>query len=106
MKLIISGKQMEVGEAFRIRIQEKIAASVAKHFGRPFSGRVAMEKEGGRFTADCLVSLDSGATMKSSGDAHDPHAAFDAAAERLDKQLRRYGRKLKEHQGAPQPAWG
>lgn len=106
MNLIISGKHMEVGDAFRTRIQAKVASSVAKHFGRPFSGRVALEKEGSRYTADCLVSLDSGAAMKSKGDAHDPQSAFEIAAERLDKQLRRYGRKIKEHQGAPQPAWG
>lgn len=92
---------MEVGEAFSGRIRDRIAAAVSKHVGRGFSARVTLEKTGAGYSADCYVSLDTGTSMQAAGKAFEPQAAFDAAAERIEKQLRRYGRKLKAHEGAP-----
>ncbi|MVA96887.1 ribosome-associated translation inhibitor RaiA [Nitratireductor sp. CAU 1489] len=104
MSLRISGKQMEIGDAFRARIDDRIAEAVNKYFDGGFSGRVTVEKTGSRFAADCMLHLDTGMTLQAEGRAQDPQAAFDAAADRVEKRLRRYKRRLKSHQGAPEEA--
>ena len=97
MGLRISGKHMDIGAAFRTRIESRIVEAMEKYFDGGFSGRVAVEKSRGRFTADCSVHLDTGVVLQSTGEAHDPQLAFGTAAERIEKQLRRYKRKLKSH---------
>lgn len=97
MSLRISGKQMDIGDAFRTRIENRIGEAIEKYFDGGYSGRVTMEKNGSRFTADCSIHLDSGIALQATGAAQDPQPAFDAAAERIEKRLRRYKRKLKSH---------
>lgn len=95
MSLRISGKHMDVGDAFRSRIEERIADMLGKYFDGGYEGRITVTKTGLRFSADCMIHLDSGAALQATGDAHDPAASFEAAAERLETRLRRYKRRLK-----------
>ncbi len=104
MSLRISGKQMEIGDAFRSRIDDRIRESVDKYFDGGFSGHVTVEKSGSGFAADCLVRLDTGTVLQATGRAQDPQPAFEAAADRIEKRLRRYKRKLKSHDNGPDPA--
>ncbi len=97
MSLRISGKQMDIGEAFRTRISDRVGEAIEKYFDGGYSGHVTVEKSGSRYSADCLLRLDSGMSLQATGQAQEPQAAFDAAAERLDKRLRRYKRRLKAH---------
>ena len=93
-----------MGDAFRTRIEQRIGEAIEKYFDGGFSGRVTVEKSGSRFSADCMIHLDTGMSLQAEGRALDPQLAFDAAAERIEKRLRRYKRRLKSHQGAPQEA--
>ena len=97
MTLRISGKHMDIGDAFRTRITDRIGEAIEKYFDRGFSGQVTVIKAGSRYTADCMIRLDSGASLQAAGEAQEPTQAFDAAAERLEKRLRRYKRRLKSH---------
>lgn len=97
MTLRISGKHMDIGDAFRLRIEERIGEAIQKYFDGGYSGRVTVEKAGSRFSADCMLNLDSGAALQAAGQGQEPHTAFDAAAERIEKRLRRYKRRLKSH---------
>jgi ribosomal subunit interface protein len=97
MTLRIAGKHMDIGEAFRLRIEQRIGEAVDKYFDGGFAGRVTVEKSGSRYGADCMVHLDTGRVLQAGGEAQDPQVAFDAAAERIEKRLRRYKRRLKEH---------
>ena len=92
MTLRISGKHMDVGDALRTRIEDRIGDAVEKYFGHGFSGQVTMEKQGSFFLADCMLHLDSGINLQASAREPDPHASFDKAAERIEKRLRRYKR--------------
>ncbi|MCQ0989516.1 ribosome hibernation-promoting factor, HPF/YfiA family [Jiella marina] len=98
MSLRVSGKHMDVGEAFRIRIEERLGEAVDKYFDGNFSGTVVVSKDGSRYTTDCTVHLDTGVVFQATGAAHDPEASFVEASERIDKRLRRYKRRLKGHQ--------
>lgn len=97
MSVRVSGKHMEIGESFRTRIEDHITGAVRKYFDGGFSSQVIVEKSGSRFTADCKIHLDTGVVLHATGDAQDPLPAFDAAAERIEKRLRRYKRRLKDH---------
>ncbi len=97
MSVRVSGKHMEIGESFRQRIEDNIGLAVTKYFDGGYSGQVTVEKSGSRFAADCKLHLDTGVVLHAAGQANDPQASFDAAAERIEKRLRRYKRKLKDH---------
>jgi len=97
MSLRISGKHMDIGEAFRTRIDGRIGEVMEKYFDGGFSGRVTVEKSRGRFVADCTLHLDTGAVLQATGEAQEAQLAFDVAADRIEKRLRRYKRKLKSH---------
>jgi ribosomal subunit interface protein len=97
MSVRVSGKHMEIGDSFRQRIEENIGAAVTKYFDGGYSSQVIVEKSGPRFSADCKVHLDTGIVLHAAGEANDPQVSFDAAAERIEKRLRRYKRRLKDH---------
>ncbi len=98
MPISVSGKNMDIGEAFRTRIEDQITDAVTKYFAGGYSSQVTVEKSGSRFTSDCKVHLDTGVVLQATGEAQDPLVSFEAAAERVEKRLRRYKRKLKSHQ--------
>jgi ribosomal subunit interface protein len=91
---------MEIGDAFRSRIEGRIGETIEKYFDGGFSGHVTVEKSGPRFTADCVVFLDTGMGLQAAGQAYDPQAAFEAASDRIETRLRRYKRKLRSYDGA------
>ncbi|ACM25266.1 ribosome-associated translation inhibitor RaiA [Agrobacterium sp. SHOUNA12C] len=100
MSVRVSGKHMEIGDSFRQRIEDQIGMAVTKYFDGGYSGQVTVQKSSSRFTADCKLHLDSGVVLHAAGEAMDPQLAFDAASARIEKRLRRYKRKLKDHQAA------
>jgi ribosomal subunit interface protein len=97
MSVRVSGKHMDIGDSFRQRIEDQIGVAVTKYFDGGYSGQVTVEKANSRFSADCKLHLDSGVVLHAAGEATDPQLAFDAASERIEKRLRRYKRKLKDH---------
>jgi ribosomal subunit interface protein len=101
MPFRVSGKNIDVGEALRTRINARVAEATAKYFDGGFSGHVTIGKEGFGFRTECVIHLDSGIVLEVDAVAADAYASADQAAERLEKRLRRYKRRLKDHQAAP-----
>lgn len=97
MHIRIAGKQIEIGEALPQQVREKLSAAVEKHFDRDAEANVTFTKERTGFRADCTVHLSSGASMQAHGMAEHAQAAFDVALEHLEKRVRRYKRRLKNH---------
>lgn len=97
MSVRVSGKQMEIGDSFRQRIEQRIEDAVTKYFDGGYSSQIVVTKSQSRYAADCLVHLDAGANLHAAGEANDPQLAFDTAFERIEKRLRRYKRRLKDH---------
>jgi ribosomal subunit interface protein len=100
MPLRISGKNLDIGEALRQHVNEKLATATAKYFDGSVSGHVVITPDGSGSYSDCTLHLTSGVTLQAEGRAHEVYASFDQAAERIEKQLRRYKRRLKEHHPA------
>ena len=98
MSFRVSGKNIDVGEALRSRINERIAEATAKYFDGGFSGHVTVGKEGFGFRTECVIHLDSGIMLEAEAMAADAYASADQVAGRIEKRLRRYKRRLKNHQ--------
>jgi ribosome hibernation promoting factor len=96
----VSGKNIDIGEALRTRINQRIADATAKYFDGGFSGHVTVGKEGFGFRTECVIHLDSGIVLEAEALAADAYASAEQAAERLEKRLRRYKGRLREHQAA------
>jgi ribosomal subunit interface protein len=100
MSFRVSGKNIEVGEALRERITSRVLESVEKYFeGGGFSGHATVGKEAFGFRTECVIHLDSGIVMRADSMAADANLSADQAVDHLDKQLRRYHRKLKDYHG-------
>jgi ribosomal subunit interface protein len=98
MPFRVSGKNIDVGEALRARINARVADATAKYFDGGFSGHVTIGKEGFGFRTECVIHLDSGIVLEADALAADAYASADRAAMHIEKRLRRYKRRLKGHQ--------
>src|SRR5947207_2258957 len=100
MPFRVSGKNIDVGEALRTKINTRIAEVTAKYFDGGYSGHVTVGKDGFGFRTECAVHLDSGVTLHTEATAADAYASADQAAQRIEKRLRRYKRRLKDRHAA------
>ncbi len=100
MTLRVSGKNIDIGEALRSHVQQRISVMATKYFDGSISGHVTLEPEGSAYRTDCALHLSSGITLHAEAIAHDPYASFDQAAGRIEKRLRRYKGRLKAHHPA------
>ncbi len=97
MKFQISGKQMDIGEALSTHVQQELTGVVEKYAQRPTDAQVVLSKNAHEFACEAVVHLSTGLTVQASARATEVYAAFDECAEKMDKQLRRYKRRLKDH---------
>ena len=97
MTLRVSGKNMDVGDALRGKAEEHFASVVGKYFDGGYDGHLTLTPDGIGFRADCVVHLDSGAVLQASAQAGDATSAYEVMALNIEKRLRRYNRKLKQH---------
>jgi ribosomal subunit interface protein len=97
MTLRVSGKNMDVGDALRMKAQGHFDTVVKKYFDGNYTGHLTLEPEGSGFNAQCMVHLDSGAVLQSSSYGGDALSAYQGMADTIEKRLRRYNRKLKAH---------
>lgn len=102
MQVQISGKQVDVGDALGSRITEELNEGVGKYFERGGQdAEVVVTKEGHMFKVDCWVRLASGQTLYTTGLGGDAHGAFAESLDKLEKRVRRYKRRLKNHHAGP-----
>ncbi|MGB3377675.1 MAG: ribosome-associated translation inhibitor RaiA [Allopontixanthobacter sediminis] len=97
MDIRVSGHQMDTGAALQDHAAERLNGIVEKYFNRALSSHVTFGKApGGAFSCDIVTHVMQGFIVKSHGEAHDAHQALDQAVTKIDKQLRRYKRRLND----------
>ena len=101
MRIQVNGKHIDVGESLTGHVEEKLLEVVQKYAERPIEAIVTFSKDRYEFVADATVHLSTGLTTKAHGRAADVYDSFDGALARMEKQLRRYKRRLKDHQSGP-----
>lgn len=97
MRIQVAGRHMDVGDALRSRITDELTGGVAKYFNRATDANVTVGKARVGYEVDCVVHLSSGMTLQAEGQAMDAHAAFSDALEKINKRVRRYKRRLRNH---------
>jgi ribosomal subunit interface protein len=98
MQVIVQGQQVDVGEALRGYVQEKIEDTCAKFFSHTIQGNVHFARESTGFRTDITLTVGNGITLSASAnDPADPYPAFDQANSKLMKQLKRYKDRLRDH---------
>ncbi len=100
MTVRVSGKNLDIGEALRQHVLEKVEATVGRYFNGAVGGHVVVTREGSGYRSECTLRLSSGITMHAEGRAHEPYLCFDQAAGKIETRLRRYKTRLKGHAGA------
>ena len=104
MHIQVNGKQIDVGEALRTHSEARFLGAVEKYAENPIDSVVTFSREGHETVCDATAHLSTGLHAKAQGRAGDPYAAAEICADRLEKQLRRYKRRLKDHHKArPEP---
>lgn len=97
MRYQITGKQIDIGEALQSHVKSELGAAVEKYAGRPTDATVIFSKSAHEFVCEATVHLSTGLTAAAKAHATEIYAAFDSSCEKLEKQLRRYKRRLKDH---------
>ncbi|AWW73218.1 ribosomal subunit interface protein [Erythrobacter sp. KY5] len=97
MDIRISGHQVETGAALQEHASDRLGGIVDKYFDRALSSHVTFGKApAGAFSCDIITHVTQGMILKSQASAQDAHHALDEAAAKIEKQLRRYKRRLKD----------
>jgi ribosomal subunit interface protein len=97
MKLSISGKQIDVGEALQGHVRQALEGTVGKYFDNALDGSVQFSREAHLLRCDIQVHARRGIFMQAEAAAEDAYLSFDRALERMGKRLRRYKRRLRDH---------
>lgn len=97
MKVVVKGKQLDVGDALRTHIEDRLPPAIEKYFVNAIESTVVLTKDGYRFKADISVHAASNIQMEATAETDDPYTAVDQAIEKAAKRLRRYKRRLVDH---------
>lgn len=97
MHITVSGKHLDVGDALRSHVESALAEATQKYFDRPVDATVVFARDGHGFKCDAAVHLPTGLTAKAEAVKDEIYAAFEASAGKIEKQLRRHKRRLKDH---------
>jgi ribosomal subunit interface protein len=104
MRYQISGKQIDVGEALQTHVKAELGEVVEKYAQRPTEAVIVFSKSAHEFVCEAVVHLSTGLTAQAKGHATEIYAAFESCREKMDKQLRRYKRRIRNHhQNRPAP---
>ncbi len=97
MRYQITGRQIDIGEALQTHVKTELNEILEKYAGRPTEATIVFSKSGHEFVCEATVHLSTGLTVQAKSHANEIYAAFDGSSEKMDKQLRRYKRRLKDH---------
>jgi ribosomal subunit interface protein len=97
MNLTVKGKHLDVGDALRGFVEERLTALTEKYFSNPIDATIVFSQDAHLYRADISVRVGRGILLQSTAEATDIYPAFDAAAEKVGKRLRRYKRRLRDH---------
>ena len=98
MDIRVSGHQVATGDALKDHVSDRLQGIADKYFSRAISAEVTFGKgpHDNGFKCDIVAHVMKGLVLKGHHEAQDAHLAFDGAAGKIETQLRRYMRRLKD----------
>jgi ribosomal subunit interface protein len=97
MRYQISGRQMDIGEALQTHVKAELGEVVEKYAQRPTEAVIVFSRQAHEFVCETVIHLSTGLNAQAKGHATEIYAAFESCREKMDKQLRRYKRRLRSH---------
>lgn len=97
MRYQITGKHIDIGQALQTHVQTELNTVAEKYAERPTDASVVFSKSASEFVCEATIHLSTGLTAQAKAHAHEIYSAFDQCSEKMEKQLRRYKRRLKDH---------
>ncbi|MEM6650668.1 MAG: ribosome-associated translation inhibitor RaiA [Pseudomonadota bacterium] len=97
MDVQITGKAIDLGSALQEHVRDALSVGVRKYFDRSAEAQVTFDKEGSEISGEITLHLASGVFLAAQDQAHDAYSAFDGAMTKLEKRVRRYKSRLKDH---------
>ncbi|MGV8988556.1 MAG: ribosome hibernation-promoting factor, HPF/YfiA family [Cypionkella sp.] len=97
MRYQISGKQIDIGEALQTHVKSELGEIVDKYSQRPTDATIVFSKAGHEHVCEATIHLSTGLNAQAKGHATEIYAAFESCREKMDKQMRRYKRRLRNH---------
>ena len=100
MDVRVAGHQVDTGEALRAHVSNRLSAMADRYFSRAVAANVTFGRGPYEdFVCDIVAPVAQGMVLKSSNRAHDAHVAFEGAADKIERQLKRYTSRLRERRG-------
>ncbi len=100
MRYQISGRQIDIGEALQTHVKAELGEIIEKYAQRPTDASIVFSKAGYELVCEATIHLSTGLTAQAKGHATEIYAAFESCREKMDKQMRRYKRRLRNHHTA------
>lgn len=100
MQLAINGKQVQISDALKDHVERLVTDITEKYFGDPLEGQVTVSKEGHDFRTDIAVHVGRDMFVRGQGNDSDAYKSADKAGEHIDKRLRRFKRRVRDHHRA------
>ncbi|MCA8869684.1 MAG: ribosome-associated translation inhibitor RaiA [Rhodobacteraceae bacterium] len=97
MRYQVSGIHIDIGDALREHVETELGEAVRKYAERPIDANVIFSKDATEFVCEATIHLSTGLTTQAKGRAFDIYESFDKCREKIEKQMRRYKRRLKDH---------
>lgn len=97
MRYQISGRQIDIGEALQTHVKTGLGEAVSKYAERPTDASVIFSRSAHEYVCETIVHLSTGLTAQARAHATEIYSAFDQCCDKMEKQLRRYKRRLKDH---------
>jgi len=97
MRYQISGMHIDIGQALQTHVKNELGDAVIKYAERPTDANVVFSKSGHEYVCETTVHLSTGLTAQAKASNSEIYSAFDSCCEKMEKQLRRYKRRLKDH---------
>lgn len=97
MRYQITGKQIDIGNALQTHVESELGEIVQKYAERPTDANIVFSKSAHEYVCEATVHLSTGLTAQAKAHATEIYAAFDSCSDKMEKQLRRYKRRLKDH---------
>ncbi|MGB1387976.1 MAG: ribosome hibernation-promoting factor, HPF/YfiA family [Paracoccaceae bacterium] len=97
MRYQITGKQIDIGNALQTHVEQELGSAVEKYAERPTDAQVVFSRSGHEYVCEATVHLSTGLNAQAKSHDSEIYAAFDSCAAKMETQLRRYKRRLKNH---------
>ncbi|MEC8628867.1 MAG: ribosome-associated translation inhibitor RaiA [Pseudomonadota bacterium] len=97
MRYSITGKHIDIGDALQTHVKQGLGEIVDKYAERPTDATVVFSRDAHEYVCEATIHLSTGLTAQAKAHATEIYAAFEDCAAKMEKQLRRYKRRLKDH---------